>query len=64
VPGFRVDARRGEPGGAVGRTAFGRETVTTLDVGENTVETLDMLVRSGDTVAALQILEPLLFEPI
>jgi hypothetical protein len=49
-------------GGATGRSESGREAEVTLDVNETTVETLDLLVRSGDTVAALQILEPLLFE--
>lgn len=49
-------------GGSVGRTEAGRVVETTLEVNESVVETLDMLVRSGDTVSALQILEPLLFE--
>ena len=37
-----------------------REVETILDVEERDVETLDDLVRSGDTVSALQILQPLI----
>lgn len=49
-------------GGVVGRSESGREVETTLDVHENVVATLDELVRAGNIDAALQILEPLLFE--